>query len=91
MRCSHIAVLSFAALSLTPLASAPATQAASVYSYNEGAPKAHHARHKAAFVPRAATAQVPEAGDSSCHLEVYDSFGVVPGRVHRLTTMCGPQ
>jgi hypothetical protein len=42
-------------------------------------------------VPRAAAAQVPEVGDPSCHLEIYNSFGVVPGRVHRYTTMCGPQ
>jgi hypothetical protein len=42
-------------------------------------------------VPRAATAQVPEVGDPSCHLEIYNSFGVVPGGVHRYTTMCGPQ
>jgi hypothetical protein len=95
MRYSCAAVLLAAALSLTALASPPAAQAAptatSAYSYSAAAPKIHHARHRSTFAPRAATAQVPEVGDSSCHLEIYDSFGVVPGRVHRLTTMCGPQ
>ena len=92
MRYSRTTVFLAAALSLTALASPPAAQsastAASAYSYNATAPRIHHARPR---VPAAATAQVPEVGDPSCHLEIYDSFGVVPGRVHRLTTMCGPQ
>jgi hypothetical protein len=95
MRYSRTTVFLAAALSLTALASpataqAPST-AASAYSYGAAAPRIHHARHRSTFVPRAATAQAPEVGDPSCHLEIYDSFGVVPGRVHRLTTMCGPQ
>ena len=93
---SRTAVLAAAALSLTALASPPAAQAASTaasaYSHSAARPKLHHARHRSTFVPRAATAQVPEVGDSSCHLEIYDSFGVNPaGHVNRLTTMCGPQ
>jgi hypothetical protein len=95
MRYSRTAVLLAATLSLTALASPPAAQAASTaasaYSDSTTATKVHQARHRSTFVPRAATAQVPDVGDSSCHLEIYDSFGVVPGRVHRLTTMCGPQ
>jgi hypothetical protein len=84
-----------AALSLTALASPLAAQAASTtasaYSYNAAAPKIHHARRQFSRAPAAATAQVPEVGDSSCHLETFDSFGVVPGGVHRYTTMCGPR
>ena len=69
-----------------------ASTAASAYSYSAARPKLHHARHRSTFVPRAATAQVPEVGDSSCHLQIDDSFGVFPGgHVHRLSTTCGPQ
>ena len=69
-----------------------ASTAASAYSYSAARPKLHHARHRSTFVPRAATAQVPEVGDSSCYLENYYSFAVNPaGHVHRLMTMCGPQ
>ena len=96
MKYSRTAVLVSAALSLTALASPPAAQAASTaasaYSYSAAPPKIHHARHRSTFVPGAATAQVPEVGDSSCYLDIYYSFAVNPaGHVHRLMTMCGPQ
>ena len=94
MRYSRTAVLLAAALSLTALASSPGAQAASTaasaYSYSAARQKFHHARHRSTFVPRAATAQVPEVGDSSCHLEIYDSFGVRGGGP-RYTTTCGPR
>jgi hypothetical protein len=92
---SRTVILAAAALSLTALASPPAAQAASTaasaYAYSAAPPKIHHARHTI-FVPDAATAQVPEVGDSSCHLEIYNSYAVNPaGHVHRLMTMCGTQ
>ena len=94
MRYSYTPVLLAAALSLTALALPPAAQAASTaasaYSYRAAAPRMHHARHTSTFVPPAATAQVPEVGDSSCRLETNDNFGVVNGGKHS-TTMCGPR
>ena len=92
MRYSYTPVLLAAALSLTALALPPAAQAASTaasaYSYRAAAPRTRHARHTSTFVPPAATAQVPEVGDSSCHLAINDNFGVVNGGKH-YTAMCG--
>ena len=91
MRYSRTAVLLAAALSLTALTAPATAQAASTAaSAYTAAPKAHHARHRFTFVPREATAQVPLVPDSSCHLEIYDSFGVRGGGP-RYTTTCGPR
>ena len=43
------------------------------------------------FVPRAATAQVPEVGDPSCHLEINQTLGMPVKGAYSLQTMCGPR
>jgi hypothetical protein len=94
MTYSRTAVLLAAALGLTALPSPPAAQAASTaasaYSKSAAAaPKAHHARHRSAFVPPTAIALVPEVGDSSCHLEINQTHGLPIKGAYSLQTMCG--